>query len=425
MFTLIAENQFGEQLELTHNPAYAITEITGIDPPDAVINTTHNAGADGSEFNSAYVNNRQITITLVVNAPAEINRINLYKYFKSKFPVTLYYTNSSREVYINGYVQNIDIGYFNKKQTIQIVIMCPKPYFNGVMDSVQEFTTVESLFEFPFEVPLSENLLPYPYYNQSEIDNGITFTVNNDGSISVSGTATAAAYFTYLSYTQNIPLVAPNDTITLSGCPTGGSRSTYYQFLRFENESGSNLYGTVYDVGDGVQATPTGDYYGITVGIAVLAGTTIDETFEPMINFGETAIEYTPYVAPGIEFSELLLGVEKDIINNGDVTTGVIIEIQATGQVVNPKIYNVETSESMILNITLQRGDLVTINTKQSEKAITLLRNGITSNLIGSLEQGSTWFALIPGDNIFTIAADSLVENMLVTFIITDQYEGV
>ena len=282
MFTLIAENQYQEQLELTHNPAYTITDIDGIDPPDANINTTHNAGADGSEFNSAYVNNRQITITLVVNAPAEANRINLYKYFKSKFPVTLYYTNASREVFINGYVQNISVGYFDKKQTVQIVIFCPKPYFNGVSDSVQEFASIESLFEFPFSI-----------------------------------------------------------------------------------------------------------------------------------------------AEAGIPFSNLLINVEKSIINNGDVTTGVIINIQATGQVVNPKTYNVGTRESLILNTTLQDGDLVTINTRQGEKAITLLRDGVTTNLIGSLQQGSSWFMLEPGDNVFTTAADSLAENMLVTFTITDQFEGV
>lgn len=282
MFTLIAENQYQEQLELTHNPAYTITDIVGIDPPDANINTTHNAGADGSEFNSAYVNNRQITITLVVNAPAEVNRINLYKYFKSKFPVTLYYTNATREVFINGYVQNISVGYFDKKQTVQIIIFCPKPYFNGVSDSVQEFASIESLFEFPFSI-----------------------------------------------------------------------------------------------------------------------------------------------AEAGIPFSNMLVNVEKSIINNGDVTTGVIITIQATGQVVNPKIYNVETRESMILNTTLQDGDLVTINTRQSEKAITLLRDGVTSNLIGALQQGSSWFRLDPGDNLFTTVADSLAENMLVTFTITDQFEGV
>ena len=84
MFTLIAENKYGEQLELTHSEAYVITNIDGIDPPEAVINSTRNAGADGSVFNSAYVDNRVITITLAINAPAELNRINLYKYFKSK-----------------------------------------------------------------------------------------------------------------------------------------------------------------------------------------------------------------------------------------------------------------------------------------------------------------------------------------------------
>ena len=53
MFTLIAENKYGQQLELTHNSAYEVIEIDGLDPPDAIINTTRNANADGSVFNSS------------------------------------------------------------------------------------------------------------------------------------------------------------------------------------------------------------------------------------------------------------------------------------------------------------------------------------------------------------------------------------
>ena len=64
MYTLIAQNKYEEQLELTHNEAYVITSIDGIDPPDAVINTTRNANADGSVYNSAYVDNRTITIRI-------------------------------------------------------------------------------------------------------------------------------------------------------------------------------------------------------------------------------------------------------------------------------------------------------------------------------------------------------------------------
>ena len=77
MFTLKAENIYGQKIELTHNDAYVIENVIGLDPPDGVINTTRNASADGSIFNSSYVDNRTITITLAINAPAEENRIEL------------------------------------------------------------------------------------------------------------------------------------------------------------------------------------------------------------------------------------------------------------------------------------------------------------------------------------------------------------
>ena len=159
MYSLIAKNKYGETVELTHNPAYDITEIDGIDPAEAVINVSKNAGADGSVFNSAYVNDRQITITLCVNHPTEINRIALYQFFKPKFPVTLYYKNASRDVYINGYVQGVQIGFFEKKQTIQIVITCPMPFFNGSSVRVQSFSDIENLFEFPFSVEMINNAI--------------------------------------------------------------------------------------------------------------------------------------------------------------------------------------------------------------------------------------------------------------------------
>lgn len=282
MFTLIVQNKYGEQLELTNSSNYAITDIDGLDPPDATINMTRNAGADGSEYNSSYANNRQITITLYINSPAEANRINLYKYFKSKFPVRLFYENDSRNVYIDGYVQSVQISFFNKKQTAQIVINCPKPYFNNVVENVQNFVSVTPLFEFPFSIPEA-----------------------------------------------------------------------------------------------------------------------------------------------GQEFSSIAAYIEKSIINNGDVETGVIMTIKATGNVVNPKIFNVETNDYFILNVTLQDGDEIIINTIRGEKEATLIRNGVSSGIVGYLQEGSTWFQLLPGDNVFTMAADGQVENMQLTFTLTDQFEGV
>ena len=44
---------------------------------------------------------------------------------------------------------------------------------------------------------LSSNVLSYPYEDSTKTTNGITFTVNGEGDVSASGTASADAYFTY------------------------------------------------------------------------------------------------------------------------------------------------------------------------------------------------------------------------------------
>ena len=76
-------------------------------------------------------------------------------------------------------------------------------------------------------------------------------------------------------------------------------------------------------------------------------------------------------------------------------------------------------------NLTLQAGDVVRINTVKKQKSVTLLRNGATTNLIGNVRFGSTWFQLVPTDNTFIVSADLNPENMYVTFTIANQFEGV
>lgn len=190
MYTLIAENKYGQQLELTHNPAYAIKSVLGLDPPDAVINTTKNAGQDGSVYNSAYMDNRTITITLAINYPAEINRINLYRYFKSKFPVTLRYKNESRDVFIQGYVQSFQVAYFDKKETAQIVVFCPKPHLNGSQIITENLSNIVSLFEFPFSIaeegiPISDLAIGHEQsvINLGDIDTGVRMRITALGEI--------------------------------------------------------------------------------------------------------------------------------------------------------------------------------------------------------------------------------------------------
>lgn len=413
MYTLIAQNKYGQQMELTHNDAYVIESIEGLDPPEAVINTTRNANADGSVFNSSYVDNRQIVMTLAINAPAETNRIQLYKYFKNKYPITLFYKNSTRNVFINGYCKNVQIEFFNKKQIAQITIICPEPFFNGTENEVIDFTSVTAEFEFPFSVEESGNLLEVTA--EDTTTQGIDFTVNDDGTINADGTATANAYLVVGS----VDLIG-GQTYALNGCPEGGGASTYR--LYWQGVSGN------YDEGSGTTYTPQSDTT-INIRIVIYSGATVDNLeFKPMVRLASVeSDEYMEYGVPDglIEFGSILLDQEKDITNSGDVETGVEIYLRCKGPLTNPTIYNVETNEYFKLNLSMLKGDEIYINTKQKQKTVQLTRNGITTNIIGQLASGSTWFTLNPGDNLFMTTAQTSPENLEAYCVITDLFEGV
>lgn len=191
MYNLIVENKAGERLELTHNSNYVVVDINGLNPPEAIINATRSAGADGSVFNSAFVDNRTIIITLAINEPAEKNRIALYRYFSSKNPVRLYYSNGTRNVYIDGFVKGVPIDFFAKKQTFQVTIFCPNPFFNVDSDSVVDFSLVRGLFEFPFSVEDNDPIEFGEILTESETniinygdtDSGAVFVIRAKGSL--------------------------------------------------------------------------------------------------------------------------------------------------------------------------------------------------------------------------------------------------
>lgn len=141
-----------------------------------------------------------------------------------------------------------------------------------------------------------------------------------------------------------------------------------------------------------------------------------------------TALFEFPFSIPeaGIEFSAIMTGeVRKSIINTGDADTGLIINVYAIGEVVNPVIYNALTMSQIRLNMTLQESDTVVINTNVGEKSITLIRDGISSNALGYMERNSDWFTLQAGDNVFTYGADSGLSNLQLTFTTTLLYGGV
>lgn len=142
------------------------------------------------------------------------------------------------------------------------------------------------------------NLIPSYYmteYNDGNpcTRNGITFTVNPDGSIKVNGTADGDAYFYLCSATSGnaVPVIAidPSSKYTISGCPEGGSTSGYRMAIKCtpkDNAPDSDTT-TYLDTGSG-RTIPIGYWYAC-VYIRVTSGTRVsNQVFKPMLEKGDT-----------------------------------------------------------------------------------------------------------------------------------------
>lgn len=115
-----------------------------------------------------------------------------------------------------------------------------------------------------------------------------------------------------------------------------------------------------------------------------------------------------------------------DVLNEGDVKTGIRVEFRALGEVLNPIILNVDRQDEFILiNMKMLAGDVLVVNTGYGEKEVTLTRNGVTTDAYRYLDPDSTYMQLVAGDNLFRYNASSNLENLEVSIYHDDLYLGV
>ena len=281
MYELSITNIYGDTLKLSQNPHYSVMSVTGLNPPTSNINTAVNASFDGSTYKSSRMNNRNIVIMMAIEGDIEQNRIELYKYIKSKQKLTVVFSNGTRRVQIDGYVDAFECNLFEQREVVQISIICPSPYFLDDTES-STFSSIVGLFEFPFEIE-----------------------------------------------------------------------------------------------------------------------------------------------AEGIEFSYVESNVEINVYNGGDIETGMLIVFKASGQVVNPALYNMQTNEYIKLNVTMQEGDEIRINTVKGQKSVTKISGGISTNILNVLDGSSTWLNLRSGDNVMVFTATTSPENLSCFIYHNNLYEGV
>ena len=174
--------------------------------------------------------------------------------------------------------------------------------------------------------------------------NGVTFTINEDKSVTLNGTATNSIITNLITgkYDDNNatnPLIIPENITNyrLSGCPSGGSGSTYK--LDIYNKD-NILIGT--DLGEGIDISKnSGDISELArVRIIVYAGAVLNNvTFYPMITYGTEEKPYQEYgaspspdypsevravgdnvnILPNEAVSESKLGVSLTVNSNGSL----------------------------------------------------------------------------------------------------------
>jgi hypothetical protein len=153
----------------------------------------------------------------------------------------------------------------------------------------------------------------------STTKNGLTFTVNDDGSVTVNGTATADTEITV----RNMTLLANTDYI-LSGCPENDTDDWQYRIYAI-NTSTWAIVGADYGYGSGY-ALRTGNNTGWSFRIQIKSGCTADDlVFYPMLRYAViTSSEFEAYT-PGLQ--EQIYALKAAVISLGGTVSTLEYEV--------------------------------------------------------------------------------------------------
>lgn len=176
MFDLTIINALGESYDLTTDNRFRVIDIDGLSPVPVNINTSEGSG-DGAIFNSAFMQPRNIVITVVFCGDIETTRAAFYRIFPEKKSCTIVFSNKIRAARITGYVETNTIDLFSQRQQAQVSLLCPNPWFES--QTPEDFIPSYSvpLFSAPFSIEEGE---PIPV---SEVVDHPTSLILNSGDV--------------------------------------------------------------------------------------------------------------------------------------------------------------------------------------------------------------------------------------------------
>lgn len=143
---------------------------------------------------------------------------------------------------------------------------------------------------------IGKNLIPYPYfYGSSHNEQGITFTIDSNGVIHASGTATATAYY-ILFKNSLLPCLAVGNKYTMTLTVKNGDASVYLANAKNNNTD----IAAIRHLSNGTKSTTFAftriDGATDTIGLYITSGTTVtDCQIQVQLEEGETATAIKQY----------------------------------------------------------------------------------------------------------------------------------
>ena len=250
-------------------------------------------------------------------------------------------------------------------------------YLTGTAEEITDIQIEEGSTATAYEPPITgqnitlwackKNLMCYPYWVESQggtlENNGVTYTLNADMSISANGTATADSYciLQHLTMSPNVNSLIKNTDYFLSGSPVGSGADTYQIYTGIYDNDGNRIE-IYHDYGSGVSIKMANDYR-CTASILIKKGQTVSNLiFRPQLELGSAATDYempsgtsytitpdsNPYVIPN-DIRQL------DGLNNISVSEG---EISVVGVRKNAAIKRIwEKMDELTTAIIVSNGE--------------------------------------------------------------------
>jgi hypothetical protein len=140
-------------LERPEEMGVLINDITGLGPPKSNLILQNVYNQDGSRYNAARLETRQIAFELqMIGDGIPGSRRMLYAAFPIQQPVVLTFHTDVRDYEARGYVESVTPNIFSQNESVQVVILCPQPYLTlpGNWEAGIPFETKAGGFQFPF-----------------------------------------------------------------------------------------------------------------------------------------------------------------------------------------------------------------------------------------------------------------------------------